>query len=111
MPLGPNNIYGQILGIVAIVGIVILVVWLYKRRNKLKLPFLIKFTDEYKDTDITTNKALAKVGKWVRIGEGSYRAECSINEEKIRQIVEQEYPNIPKKNIIVYNPASGYAGL
>lgn len=111
MSLGPNNIYGQILGILTIVGIVILFVWLYKRRNKLKLPFLIKFTDEYKDTDIRTNKALGKVGKWVRIGEGSYRAECSISEEKIRQIVEKEYPNIPAKNIIVYNPVSGYAGL
>lgn len=99
------------LGLLAAIGCGFVVRWMYRNKEKFEVPFLIKFTGDFKNADIRDNKTLSRVGKWERIGEGSYRAQCKISEAKLRQMVEQEYPHIPKKDIIVYNTTNAYAGL
>lgn len=66
------------LGLLAAIGCRFVVRWIYRNKEKLEVPFLIKFTGDFKNTDIRDNKTLSRVGKWVRIGEGSYRAQCCI---------------------------------
>lgn len=100
-----------LLAIAVSAALVCLVIWLYRNKDKMEVPFLIKFTGPYKDVDIRLNKELNKVGKWVRIGEGSFRAKCKISEEKLKSLVYREYPNVPKEDVIIYNTLNGYAGL
>lgn len=100
-----------LLAVLVIAALICLAVWLYRNKDKMEIPFLIKFSGPYKDIDIRKNRELNKVGDWVRIGEGSYRAQCKISEEKLKSLVYRKYPDIPKKDVIVYNTLNGYTGL
>lgn len=103
-----DNIIRGLLLAAIIIGFAWMGARVYKKRNEIRVPFVVRFEKPYRTIDLSKNRQLGEYGRWTRIGNGTWRISCRISEEELRRLVEEQYPDIPSKDILVWNSLNGY---